>query len=166
MKNGMRIERADLSLVIVFLVSLGLVAGWSLLTACQGGIADSAVVLVEWATESEVDTAGFNLYRSDSPEGPFIRLNDHLIPASPDPLVGGSYVFTDTDVVAGRTYHYQLEDVELDGTGTRHGPIEAMARARGPSAFANLAAWWPLAALMAVLALGGAILSRRRSRGG
>jgi hypothetical protein len=129
MRNGMRIEGADILLVIAVIVSLGLMAGWFLLTACQGGTADSSVVLVEWATESEVDTAGFNVYRSESSDGPFICINDHLIPASPDPLVGGSYVFTDTDVVAGRTYYYQLEDVEFDGTSTRHGPIEAKAAA-------------------------------------
>ena len=86
-----------------------------------------AVVIVEWTTASEVDTAGFNLYRSESPEGPFTRINDHLIPASPDPLLGGSYAFTDSNVVAGHTYYYQLEDVEIDGTATRHGPIEVKA---------------------------------------
>ena len=86
-----------------------------------------AVVIVEWTTASEVDTAGFNLYRSEDPDGPFTRINDHLIPASPDPLLGGSYAFTDTDVVAGHTYYYQLEDVEIDGTATRHGPIEVKA---------------------------------------
>jgi len=86
-----------------------------------------AVVTVEWTTASELDTAGFNVYRAENPEGPFVRVNDHLIPASPDPLIGGSYVFTDTDVAAGHTYYYQLEDVETSGTTTRHGPVEVMA---------------------------------------
>lgn len=91
-----------------------------------------ATVIVEWTTASELDTAGFNLYRSGSSDGPFTRINDHLIPASPDPLIGGSYVFTDTDVVAGHTYYYQLEDVEVGGTTARHGPIEVKAEgARG-----------------------------------
>lgn len=143
-------EGADILLVIVVIVSLGLMAGWFLLTACQGGTADSSVVLVEWATESEVDTAGFNIYRSESSDGPFICINDHLIPASPDPLVGGSYVFTDTDVVAGRTYYYQLEDVEFDGTSTRHGPIEAKAAAHG-----GLWRWWPVGVLLIAATLAG-----------
>ena len=88
-----------------------------------------ATVIVEWSTASELDTAGFNLYRSDSPTGPFACINDHLIPASPDPLIGGSYVFTDTGVVAGHTYYYQLEDVETSGMTTQHGPIEVKAKA-------------------------------------
>jgi len=90
-----------------------------------------AAVIVEWTTASELNTAGFNLYRSESPDGPFTRINDHLIPASPDPLIGGSYVFTDTNVVAGYTYYYQLEDVEFNGTTTRHGPIEVTAEGGG-----------------------------------
>ena len=150
--------------LLVVIVSLGLVAGWSLLTACRGGIADSSVVLVEWTTESEVNTAGFNVYRSESAEGPYTKINSELIPASPDPILGGHYVYTDRNVVAGRAYLYQLEDVELDGATTRHGPIEVVAKAGRPSAFGNLTASWPLAVLIAVLALGGAILARRRGR--
>ena len=157
--------RTDL-LVIVVVVGLGLVAGCVLLAACQGGVPDSSLVLVEWTTESEVDMAGFNLYRSESPDGPYVKVNATLIPGALDPLLGGKYAYTDTNVVAGRTYYYKLEDVELDGATTLHGPIEVVADASSPSAFANLAAWWPLAVLVAVLALGGVILARRRGGGG
>jgi hypothetical protein len=66
----------------------------------------ASVVIVEWTTESEVDTAGFNLYRSESLEGPYIKINPELIPSSPDPILGGHYVYTDTNVVAGQTYYY------------------------------------------------------------
>jgi hypothetical protein len=119
---------------------------------------------VEWTTESEVDVAGFNLYRSESPDGPYVKVNPALIPGASDPLLGGKYVYTDTNVVVGQTYYYKLEDVELDGVTTLHGPIEVVAEASSASVFPNLAAWWPLAVLVAVLALGGVILSRWRGR--
>jgi hypothetical protein len=128
-------------------------------------MADSSV-LVEWTTESEVDVAGFNLYRSESPAGPYVKVNDALIPGASDPLLGGKYTYTDTNVVTGQTYYYKLEDVDLDGTTTLHGPIEAVAEASGRSVLTNLAAWWPLAVGAAVLALGGVILSWQRGRGG
>jgi hypothetical protein len=115
---------------------------------------------VEWTTESEVETAGFNLYRSDSSEGPYVKVNPALIPGSSDPLLGGRYVYTDTNVVAGRTYYYKLEDVELDGTTTLHGPIEVVAEEGNSSVFANLAALWPVAVLVAVLGLGGVVILR------
>ena len=145
--------------VVLFLV-------WPLMATAQEPTPTASVVVVEWTTETEVDTAGFNLYRSESPDGPYIKTNHELIPGSSDPLLGGKYVYTDTNVVAGRTYYYKLEDVELDGTTTIHGPIEVVADATGPSAFPNLAALWPLAVLIVVLTLGGAILWRRRGRRG
>ena len=151
-------------LVIVVIVSLGLIAGCVLLAACQSGVSDSSLVIVEWTTESEVDMAGFNLYRSESPDGPYVKVNTALIPGASDPILGGQYAYTDTNVVAGQTYYYKLEDVELDGATTLHGPIEVVAEASSPSAFANLTAWWPLAVLIAVLGLGGAILFWWRGR--
>jgi hypothetical protein len=145
------------------IVTVALFLIWPLMAAAQEPTPPASVVIVEWTTESEVDTAGFNIYRSESAEGPYIKINPELIPSSPDPILGGKYVYTDTNVVAGRTYYYKLEDVELGGTTTMHGPIEVVAEASSPSAFANLAALWPLAVLVAVLALGGVILSWRRS---
>jgi hypothetical protein len=103
----------------------------ALLVSCgvppmQQGVPTHApgMVIVEWTTESEFNLAGFNVYRSDEPEGSFLKLNDALIPASSDPVARGSYVYTDTTVTAGVTYYYKLEDVELDGSSTMHGPIE------------------------------------------
>lgn len=90
-----------------------------------------AVVVVEWSTASELDTVGFYIYRSDRPQGPFTRMNASLIPASPDPLTGGSYRYEDHSVVPGRTYYYQLEDADNQGTSTRHGPIEVTAEGAG-----------------------------------
>jgi len=128
-------------LIIGLLALAGLALGyWAWTTR------NTATVIVEWSTASELNTAGFNLYRSDSPDGPFTRLNEYLIPASPDPLLGSSYAFTDTNVVAGRTYYYQLEDVETGGATTRHGPIAAKAEASGK------------VMLLAAALLGGALL--------
>jgi hypothetical protein len=85
------------------------------------------VVTVEWSTASELNTAGFNLSRGDSQTGPFTRLTAEVIPASPDPLVGGSYIYTDTEVVAGQTYYYQLEEVESGGGTSVQGVVAVTA---------------------------------------
>ena len=84
-------------------------------------------VLVEWSTASELDTAGFNLYRGDTSTGPFVQVNPELIPASSDPLAGSSYTYEDSEVRPGRTYYYQLEEVEIDGSTGRFGPISVKA---------------------------------------
>ena len=102
----------------------------ALVLALQASAASSQpVITVEWSTASELNTAGFNLYRSEKPDGPFTRINSEIIPGSADPLVGGSYSFTDTNVIAGHTYYYQLEDVETGGVTTRHETVEATAEA-------------------------------------
>ncbi len=86
-----------------------------------------ARILVDWTTATEVDTAGFNVYRSTQPDGTFVKVNANLIPASTDPLSGGKYRYEDLNVTPGQTYYYKLEDVELGGTKEEHGPIKITA---------------------------------------
>ena len=90
-----------------------------------------AAVVIEWSTASEMDTAGFHLYRGESSAGPFERITPDLIPASPDPLAGGDYAYTDRQVLPGHVYFYQLEEVEMDGEASRNGPIEVRAKPGG-----------------------------------
>lgn len=139
------------------LVGSVILAGW--LAACSG---QPASVVVEWSTETEVDTVGFNLYRATAPEGPFVQINDELIPSAADPLVGGRYVYTDSEVIAGQVYYYELEDIDASGVRTRHGPITVKAQATWP-------AWsWAVAGVVvAAAAIGGwravrGVLDRRR----
>jgi len=95
--------------------------GWLLIVAVAGC---ATPVQVEWTTETEMNTAGFNLYRSESPNGPFdFKVNAHLIPASSDPLTGSRYTFTDPTARPGVTYYYLLQEVETTGAVNTHGPI-------------------------------------------
>jgi len=80
-------------------------------------------VLLSWSTESEVDTAGFNIYRSEDKSSGYVKLNDALIPGSTDSTTGETYSFIDETVANGISYYYKLEEVELDGAKTTHGPI-------------------------------------------
>ncbi|NMC14328.1 MAG: hypothetical protein GYA34_15775 [Chloroflexi bacterium] len=114
----------------ILLIGIGLII-WGLAEIKK------AVVLIEWSTASELDTVGFNLYRSDYPEGPFEQINASLIPSSDDPLAGGQYQYEDKIVIPGKIYFYQLEDVEISGKTTRHGPIEVKAKSEGRSALVS-----------------------------
>ena len=100
-----------------------------------GGIAwprfQHATIVVEWTTASELDTAGFNIYRSDSADGEFVRINQSLIPASSDSLTGGSYEFKDSNVTPGKTYYYVLEDVDNNGITHRSQEIVKAKAERG-----------------------------------
>ncbi|MFH1636597.1 MAG: hypothetical protein ABIG63_21660 [Chloroflexota bacterium] len=79
-------------------------------------------VLLQWETISEIDNAGFNLWRSASAGGEYVKLNAKLIPAQGGPALGASYTYQDTTVTEGMTYYYKLEDVDTHGVSTLHGP--------------------------------------------
>jgi hypothetical protein len=86
--------------------------------------ADAGVgsVMLTWETGTEVDNAGFNLYRATAEVGTYTKINDALIAAEGDPVSGASYSFLDEGVSAG-AYYYKLEDVDLNGITTLHGPV-------------------------------------------
>jgi len=115
---------------------------------------------ITWETASEVDTAGFNLYRSPNPDGPWLKINDQLIPPSQDPVSGGSYTFTDNNAEAGQTYYYQLEEVELSGNVTRFDPIQLKT-----SSSLQSWPWWIAGALLAIGAgwLLGSLFNKKKS---
>jgi hypothetical protein len=85
-------------------------------------------IIVKWSTESEIDNAGFNIYSSESKDGEFIKINDALIPAQGFSTEGATYEFIDSGLRNGKTYYYKLEDIDLNGTSTMHGPVSATSR--------------------------------------
>ena len=76
----------------------------------------------------EIRNAGFNLYRSGSRDGEYIQINDFLIPAEGSPSEGATYQFVDENVKNRNTYYYKLEDIDLYGKSTIHGPVGAVPR--------------------------------------
>lgn len=69
-------------------------------------------VQIEWTTESEVDTLGFNLMRADHsfPEDSQ-KITPQLIMAWGSPIAGEKYQFVDTNVKAGKSYIYHLQEI-------------------------------------------------------
>jgi hypothetical protein len=96
------------------------------------GTGQNNSVLLEWATGTEFNTAGFRLVRSSSETGQYFPLDQiGFIPAEGDGIVGAEYeAVDDENVVNGQTYWYELIEIELDGTENLAGPISVIA---GPS---------------------------------
>ena len=59
-----------------------------------------------WPANPEPDIAGYNLYRSTDPKGPWTRLT---------PTLYMKTTFTDENVESGKTYYYYLEAVDTSG---------------------------------------------------
>jgi uncharacterized repeat protein (TIGR01451 family) len=95
-------------------------------------VQDNAILLT-WETASEVNTLGFNLYRAESPDGPLARFNADLIRSQySEAPIGGVYTSLDETVVAGITYYYWLEEVDIYGATSRYGPVAAQVSAMHP----------------------------------
>ncbi|MCX5894658.1 MAG: hypothetical protein NTZ51_02330 [Proteobacteria bacterium] len=91
-------------------------------------IAGNREVRLEWVTESEVDNAGFNIYRAETEDGEYIQINDSLIAAEGSATGGAPYIYADTGVQNRKTYYYKLEDIDVWGRSTLHGPEKATPR--------------------------------------
>ncbi|HEV2697547.1 MAG TPA: C25 family cysteine peptidase, partial [Terriglobales bacterium] len=113
----------------------------------------SGGVLVSWKSGGEVHNLGFNVYR-DSGDGK-VRLNSSLIAGSAllmretlEQHGARSYVWIDRSGVAAS---YWLEDVDLNGTRTMHGPI-SMESVVSPQPMANARTFQDLAAATSTVA--------------
>lgn len=111
---------------------------------------------VTWETALEIDTVGFNLWRSTNVGSGYVQVNDTLIPAaSPGGVWGGAYAFTDAGVTPGTTYYYKLEELEVGGARNWYGPTST--GDSGPTAVvlstvATGLTWWPAAAGVVTIA--------------
>ncbi len=135
----------------------------------EGNVNDTGVELT-WETAMEIDNLGFHLYRMAMDEGLWTRLNTEMIPAQvPGGMTGAVYTFADTTAQANVTYLYRLDDVDVNGKVTTHGPITVMGTqpsAVSLSGFAAQGAASPaLLSLALVFALGmvGTVFSRSRA---
>ncbi len=129
-------------------------------------------VLVSWQTVSEATNQGFNLYRSTSVD----ELGELLgfVPSSaPGSTQGAAYQWQDANVSHGVTYFYTLQDVDLAGATSLHGPVSATPQAPTAVTLSDLSAAGDSAsaplglglAALALLVLAGFVLARRQSAG-
>lgn len=81
-----------------------------------------------WKTASEIDNAGFNIYRAESPEGDYVKINESLIIGEGSSTQGATYAFVDPDVQNRTTYYYKLQDIDLEGKSTFNGPVSTTPR--------------------------------------
>ncbi len=82
-------------------------------------------VHLAWTTAQEINTLGYNIYRSTLPDRGWVQINWDVIRGLGYSDLGGSYLFADDTVEPGKTYFYLLEEVEFDGDTAVYGPEAA-----------------------------------------
>ena len=83
--------------------------------------------MIAWETASEIDNAGFHIWRGKKTGGFYARITDAMIPAEGAASWGAEYTYEDWDVEPGMTYFYQLEDIDTAGRRNFHGTASAWA---------------------------------------
>lgn len=89
--------------------------------------AEESIVL-SWQTAFETDNIGFNVYRSETLiREDAVQLNQEMIKSlvPPGSTFGADYLFVDTTAKPYTTYFYWLEDFDVNGEVTSHGPVRA-----------------------------------------
>lgn len=90
--------------------------------AAFGVQSDQGQARVTWTTGSELDNAGFYLWRNPV-GGPRVRITPVLIPAhNPGSATGSTYTYTDDSVPPAQACDYWLEAVDLAGNSSLFGP--------------------------------------------
>ena len=75
----------------------------------------TGAVVITWATQSELNNAGFFIKRSNQRNGQFQVVNPTMIPGAGTTSEKQFYTYTDTTAQPNVVYYYQIEDVSLDG---------------------------------------------------
>ena len=75
----------------------------------------TGAVVITWATQSELNNAGFFIKRSQQRNGQFKVINATMIAGAGTTSEKQFYTYTDTTAQPNVVYYYQIEDVSLDG---------------------------------------------------
>jgi uncharacterized repeat protein (TIGR01451 family) len=87
--------------------------------AAFGATVAGDTVMVAWETAVEIDTAGFNVYRSATLDGERVLVNPLLIGATG---AGSGAHYSLLDQPGDGNWYYWLEDVDTHDVHTLHGP--------------------------------------------
>ena len=75
----------------------------------------TGAVVITWATQSELNNAGFFIKRSQQRNGQFKVINATMVAGAGTTSEKQFYTYTDTTAQPNVVYYYQIEDVSLDG---------------------------------------------------
>ena len=98
-------------------------------------VAGDRQATLKWTTRSEINNAGFEIYRSTMPSQPYQLISSYK--SNPDLIGAGNssvaryYRFVDRNLINGRTYWYKIADVDFNGERRFHGPVSAVPNSNG-----------------------------------
>ena len=95
-------------------------------------------VALKWHTESEINNLGFDVYRGESPDGHFVKVNSAYIKGAGTDSTPHNYRFVDENAVVGKTYYYYIEAISFSGERERSHIIKVVIDASGKAKVTSL----------------------------
>jgi hypothetical protein len=83
-------------------------------------------IRVFWEAESQRENLGWNVYRSETEDGKYVKINGDLIKGAGTTANPIKYDFVDEDAIGGKSFFYYLENISFDGEKYRSHIIEAI----------------------------------------
>ena len=78
---------------------------------------------LKWTTASEQENLGYDIYRSESEDGPFERINEKPVPGAGTTDETNKYEYIDAKIDPRKAYYYYVEAISFDGSRVRFTPI-------------------------------------------
>jgi hypothetical protein len=77
---------------------------------------------IKWVTASELNNFGFDVFRGDSEEGSFVRVNENTIAGAGSSDTPNQYEFVDDSIAAETVYWYYVESISMSGEREKFTP--------------------------------------------
>ena len=113
----------------VFVLSAGLMSGPMVLAGEPAAEAEEGAEpevynnTIRWATASEVDNFGFDVFRSESADGPFEKLNPQVLEGAGTTDEPTSYQWVDDTIDPRKAYYYYVESISMSGERELFTPV-------------------------------------------
>lgn len=88
---------------------------------------------LRWATASEIDNFGYDIYRGNSADGPFERITEEPIAGAGTTDEPSRYVYVDKDLDTTRDYYYYIESISMHGVREVFTPVQKVAATHPPA---------------------------------
>ena len=89
---------------------------------------------IKWVTARETNNMGFNIYRGEHEDGPFMKINEKPILGAGTSSESRTYSYIDNTIDPTRTYYYFVENITFAGHQKRFTPILRAPPKRKPAA--------------------------------
>ena len=77
---------------------------------------------IKWVTASELNNFGFDVFRGDSEDGSFVRVNESTIAGAGSSDTPIQYEFVDDSIETETVYWYYVESISMSGVREKFTP--------------------------------------------